>query len=176
LECGEIYLTAKNDPLSAIYHYREYLRHSPTNRQTALVRQRIETAEKAYLSHIPVLRQAARDGPGDLLRTIKSLQDENAKLSQQASTLNIKLRELHAEISEQPKKEVILVDDGPNLPHRDNQQRPRQYSVAKGDTLSSISLKVYGTSGRWREIFEANSDRIRSPSQLKVGLALSIPP
>jgi nucleoid-associated protein YgaU len=51
----------------------------------------------------------------------------------------------------------------------------RHYAVSKGDTLSSISQKVYGTSGRWKDIFTANRQSLPSPSQLTIGQVLDIP-
>ena len=49
------------------------------------------------------------------------------------------------------------------------------YVVKKGDTLSGISLEVYGNAGRWREIFEANRDVIDKPNLIRPGWKLRIP-
>jgi len=49
------------------------------------------------------------------------------------------------------------------------------YVVVNGDTLSGISLKVYGSAQHWKEIFEANRQRMASPDWLQVGMRLSIP-
>ncbi|NQT46865.1 MAG: LysM peptidoglycan-binding domain-containing protein [Candidatus Omnitrophica bacterium] len=51
------------------------------------------------------------------------------------------------------------------------------YVVQKGDTLSEISAKseIYGTSKKWREIFEANRDILKRPEAIRVGQALRIP-
>jgi len=49
------------------------------------------------------------------------------------------------------------------------------YTVQKGDTLGKISMKIYGTSRKWKEIFEANRDRLQNPDRLKVGQVLRIP-
>ena len=49
------------------------------------------------------------------------------------------------------------------------------YTVQKGDTLGGISMKVYGTSKRWKQIFEANQDVLKDPNHLKVGQLLRIP-
>jgi nucleoid-associated protein YgaU len=51
----------------------------------------------------------------------------------------------------------------------------RSYTVKKGDTLSKISQTCYGTSTRWKQIYEANRDRISNINQLKVGTQLVIP-
>ncbi|MEX1025392.1 MAG: LysM peptidoglycan-binding domain-containing protein [Planctomycetota bacterium] len=49
------------------------------------------------------------------------------------------------------------------------------YVVTSGDTLSDISMAVYGTSTRWREIYEANRSRLAGPDWLDVGVRLRIP-
>jgi len=51
------------------------------------------------------------------------------------------------------------------------------YVVKKGETLSQISQKpeVYGTSKRWKEIFEANRDQISNPDKIVPGMKLRVP-
>lgn len=51
----------------------------------------------------------------------------------------------------------------------------RTYVVQRGDTLGVISRKVYGTSARYMEIYEANRDRLSSPNSVTVGQRLIIP-
>ncbi len=48
------------------------------------------------------------------------------------------------------------------------------YTVRPGDNLGGISLKVYGTSQRWREIFDLNRDILPSTATLRVGQHLKI--
>ncbi|HED65809.1 MAG TPA: LysM peptidoglycan-binding domain-containing protein [Planctomycetes bacterium] len=49
------------------------------------------------------------------------------------------------------------------------------YTVVDGDNLSKISQKVYGTQSRWRAIYEANRDTMKSADWLQVGMKLRIP-
>jgi hypothetical protein len=51
------------------------------------------------------------------------------------------------------------------------------YLVQKGDSLWSIAAKpeVYGKASRWRQIFDANRDLLKSPDHLKTGMTLKIP-
>ena len=49
------------------------------------------------------------------------------------------------------------------------------YVVKPGDTLSGIAKAVYGKAGRWREIYEANKDIIKSPNLIRPGWKLRIP-
>lgn len=51
-----------------------------------------------------------------------------------------------------------------------------QYVVKSGDTLASISLAIYGTSKKWKKIYEANRTVISNPDVLSVGDVLRLPP
>ena len=59
--------------------------------------------------------------------------------------------------------------------HEEKKSSYDTYTVQKGDTLGGISMKVYGTSKRWKQIFEANQDVLKDPNRLKVGQVLRIP-
>ena len=87
---------------------------------------------------------------------------------------------------ELPEQPPILVDNAPpSAPAvRQNPQRPgvntpaaggRNYTVQPKDTLSAISRKIYGTPSRWRDIYEANRDRMKHESDLKIGMELRLP-
>jgi nucleoid-associated protein YgaU len=45
--------------------------------------------------------------------------------------------------------------------------------VKRGDTLSGISMRYYGTAAKWRDIGDAN--KIKDPRKLPVGVNLRIP-
>ena len=49
------------------------------------------------------------------------------------------------------------------------------YVVQKGDTLQKISSKMYGTTKRWKKIFEANKNILKDPDKIKEGQKLAIP-
>ena len=51
------------------------------------------------------------------------------------------------------------------------------YAVQKGESLWSIAAKpeIYGKATRWRRIFDANRDQLKSPDQVKPGMTLKIP-
>ncbi|MDR1438108.1 MAG: LysM peptidoglycan-binding domain-containing protein [Puniceicoccales bacterium] len=176
-ECGEIYLNHYNDPISAIYHYRKYLELQPNERESALVRQRIGTAEKAFLSRIPALRHYGGESHGELLHSLKLLQNENLRLRRQIATLKQKCKilstENHINMSSIEEYDDI---DGRNSKKVDVASRFQSfYTVLQGDTLSSISEKIYGNSRHWKEIFDANVNSLPSPARLKIGQQLGIP-
>ncbi len=49
------------------------------------------------------------------------------------------------------------------------------YTIQKGDTLSTISKKVYGKASKWNVILDANKDKISDAGKLKVGMTINIP-
>jgi nucleoid-associated protein YgaU len=50
-----------------------------------------------------------------------------------------------------------------------------RHVVRPGDSLTAISVRYYGTSRRWEDIFEANRDILSDPNLLQVGQRLRIP-
>jgi LysM repeat protein len=51
--------------------------------------------------------------------------------------------------------------------------KTRIYVMKKGDTLSKVSIKYYGTASKWRKLADAN--KIKNPNRIKVGYRLKIP-
>jgi LysM repeat protein len=49
------------------------------------------------------------------------------------------------------------------------------YKVQKDDTLQKISEKIFGTTKKWKKIFEANEDTLKSPDKIRLGQELKIP-
>lgn len=50
-----------------------------------------------------------------------------------------------------------------------------RHVVAKGDTLSNLAQKYYGSRAKWREILAANRDLLSGPNDLKIGMELKVP-
>lgn len=55
------------------------------------------------------------------------------------------------------------------------EEKQRIYIVEKGDTLQEISNKMYGTTKKWKKIYEANKSVLKSPDMIKPGQKLVIP-
>ena len=53
---------------------------------------------------------------------------------------------------------------------------PSTYVVQKGDTLEKIAKKLYGDPNQWRQIYNANKDKLASPNRIYSGQKLVIPP
>lgn len=64
----------------------------------------------------------------------------------------------------------------PSVASRENRSSVTNvHLVSPGETLESIARRYYGSSQRWRDIFNANRDALRSEDEIRVGMALIIP-
>ena len=52
---------------------------------------------------------------------------------------------------------------------------PRKHLVRPGDTLSKLAQQYYNNRAKWRDIFAANRNVMKSESDMKVGTELKIP-
>ena len=52
---------------------------------------------------------------------------------------------------------------------------PCEYTVKTGDNLWRISLRHYGSGAKWKQILEANKDKIKKADFLEPGTVLTIP-
>lgn len=66
----------------------------------------------------------------------------------------------------QPEEPVVIAPVEPE---------PTVYVVVKGDCLWTISQKFYGTGAKWGNIYNANTDIIKNPSLIYIGMKLVIP-
>jgi nucleoid-associated protein YgaU len=51
----------------------------------------------------------------------------------------------------------------------------RSYTVVAGDSLSKIAKREYGDAQKWKQIYEANRDKINDPDLIYPGQVLNIP-
>ncbi|MSU25004.1 MAG: LysM peptidoglycan-binding domain-containing protein [Opitutus sp.] len=65
---------------------------------------------------------------------------------------------------------VVAAPSAPPAP-----AQPRAHVVAEGDSLTRISMRYYGTSSRWQEIYDANRDILKGENTLRPGQRLKIP-
>jgi len=145
-----------NDPLHALHHFKRYLVLNPEGTHAAEVKDfmhRDEVALGTSLSGDTVVprAEAAR------------LRNENLNL----------LRQINAG----PAKPRPTAEKSPS--HHSDKGKSKgdtqTYKVQEGDTLASISRRFYRTSKRWREIRDANEDKVDDPNNLKEGTTLKIP-
>jgi len=72
--------------------------------------------------------------------------------------------------------EIDLGEEAP-MPEEGFPQTYDTYVVKKGETLWSIAAdpQVFGDATKWRRLYEANRDVLKSPDRIRPGMALRIP-
>jgi len=176
LEAGILYQQHIGDPVTAIYHYRRFIELRPETEEAARVEGLIASAQKDFarnLSGQPFRNDIDRL---DLLEIVETARQENTDLRRKISQLEARLAQYEStRISAPPS----TANGAPSSP-RPSRSPPastseERYAVVEGDTLSRISIKVYGTPGRWMEIYDANRDILPNPNALRIGQQLNIP-
>ena len=188
LEVGLLYLNHIKDPIAAIYHFRNYLALNPDGDHAEFVRDLIMTAQKDFAQTLPGEPFGDAVERVNLMEMVKGLQQENTilketilQLQREATTRESELLRYSNALATARSQPATAGEVAPIIIQTPTRQEAAQtagqqsYTVQAGDTLSRISSKVYGESGRWTEIFEANRDLLPSPNALKPGQVLRIP-
>lgn len=78
---------------------------------------------------------------------------------------------------QKPRPDFSDVQSGGSSTARPAPEAPgiRSYTVVKGDSLSKIAKRLYGDANRWKEIYEANKDKIKDPDLIYPGQVLKVP-
>lgn len=187
LEAGYIFLREMKDPVRANYHFSRYLELKPQSDRAPQVRQLIETAQKEFARQLPAQPYEGELDRMDLMELMKNMRMENESLKRDLMAAQKRVEQLEGMLSDarrvpQPtvnntatQQPVVTQPNQPSASATEPQSVPRTYTVQSGDSLSGISRKVYGTSSRWIDIYQANRDRLSSENALKVGQELRIP-
>ncbi|MFH1678329.1 MAG: LysM peptidoglycan-binding domain-containing protein [Candidatus Omnitrophota bacterium] len=73
-------------------------------------------------------------------------------------------------LSDSPVIKSVIIE-----PVNSNAMVTKKYTIKKGDTLQIISMKFYGTTKRWNEIYQANRALLKSPDSVYPGQVIEIP-
>jgi LysM repeat protein len=154
-----LYDDKMHDPLNALHHFKRYLTLAPSGSHAAEVKNFMKKDELELgttLSGDAVVSRAEA----------ARLKNENLALHKQ-----IEDQRTHFQTTEKaPDKTKAAGAD-----KKKSSRAPRTYVVRDGDTLASISRKFYKSSGRWKQIRDANKDVASDPGKLKAGQTLTIP-
>lgn len=78
-----------------------------------------------------------------------------------------------------PKADFSNVQSGSSStapePRGSFEREVRSYTVVAGDSLSKIAKREYGDAQKWKQIYEANRDKIKDPDLIYPGQVLNIP-
>jgi nucleoid-associated protein YgaU len=154
---GLLYDDKLNDPLNALHHFKRYVSLAPDGPHTKDVRDFIKRDETTLLTGL--------SGDSLISRTEAArLRNENFNLRKQ-----LEERSTKGKTTDEVKSSPAAADK------KSQRHQKHTYVVSKGDTLFSISRKFYKSSSHWKQILEANRDRVESPGKLSPGTTLTIP-
>jgi LysM repeat protein len=153
-----LYDDKMHDPLNALHHFKRYLTLAPSGPRAGEV--------KNFMKKDELELGTSLSGDSVVSRA------EAARLRNENLTLRKELEELRAGIhaSQKPPAETK-----PTSTSKKTSRTPRTYVVREGDTLASISRRFYKSSGRWKQIRDANKGVVDDPGKLKPGTILNIP-
>ena len=159
-------LSVKSDPIGAIYHFQRYLSQTTDGARSKIAMQLIETAKKEFARTLPLGNRTAETPEYiRLTEVLKQMREENARLKAQLAQTRLS----HAPAKEAIKNTIVSATTPSEA------SRERTYVVQYDDSLSKISLKMYGSAVKWKLIYEANRDILPSANSLKIGMKLRIP-
>ncbi|MDD4955966.1 MAG: LysM peptidoglycan-binding domain-containing protein [Candidatus Omnitrophica bacterium] len=72
---------------------------------------------------------------------------------------------------EQITEEETMIEEAPEI----SEKNYEMYTVQKNDTLQKISQKFYGTTKKWKMIYDENRDVLKSPDRVYPGKTIKIP-
>lgn len=168
LEIGLLYLHHAQDPIEAIHYFRRFLEQAPAKApQRQLVKELILKSQKECLRQLSLSTQEDPLSRNEFWNQLQQARKDNLQL--QATILQLKER---MEASHTLNTAGLRT---PGIkPHKPKQLLVRTHIVKEGETLSSISKEVYGTTQRWEDILRANPS-LRSPQDLRVGQQIELP-
>ncbi|MGC6455527.1 MAG: LysM peptidoglycan-binding domain-containing protein [Coraliomargaritaceae bacterium] len=177
-EAGYIFLREMRDPVRAYYHFSRYLELFPQSDRAREVSQLMETAQKEFARQLPAQPFEGQLDRVDLMELIKNLREENDSLKQDLMAAESRVQQFEGMMGQArrvPPAEISSTIAPLPEASTSGTSTPQTYTVQSGDTLNGISRKVYGTTSRWVDIFQANRDRMSSENALRVGQELRIP-
>ncbi|MDR1498490.1 MAG: LysM peptidoglycan-binding domain-containing protein [Puniceicoccales bacterium] len=186
LEAGMIYLRDKKAPVEAIYHLKQFLRLRPNSSRTARIEEWIAAANALYARKTPSAADPASQrflNESNLFESNRQLRQQNTHLKTENAALQKRVAELERTVRRispvTPPATARLSPVKRKTPSppltASYRSLPSSYTVVKGDTLSRISSKIYGSSSRWLDIYNANRDKLPSENNLRPGMTLKIP-
>jgi hypothetical protein len=204
VEAGLLYEEHVKDPVSAIYHFKKYLELCPNSPKADLVRGHIAACMRDFARTLPGQPLGSDAMQPDLSDVVDRLQKENDALKSQLAALRANrpapadepaetspppARPVPDPVADEPRPVITRAPMATERPAAAPVHAPaahlvvnaapgatgHAHTVEKGDTLMSISQRYYGTRSKWRDIYAANHDVMKSENDLKIGMQLKIP-
>lgn len=185
LELALIYHQQKKNYIRAVYHYESYLEKRPNSQKRPLI---IDWIRQAKISLAAEIGQSSGNISEEIIRLTREnnlLRKHLANTAVAAPTVtNVRtvLNDPPPKQEPEPAPELPVVIPQPTPVSKTPIARtqtpapsPETYKVLPGDTLSRIARTVYGDSGKWKDIYGANLDKMENENDLKAGQIITIP-
>jgi nucleoid-associated protein YgaU len=169
LDLATIYHQYKPDYISSIFYYKRYQELRPDSEKTEFINEQIQKVQMALANAI-----LTQSGAVKAIQELKQLQQENVALKQQVRNL-AKREPAKTSIVTQVVPQKSVTQTIPKSTKSAPKSAHQIYHVVSGDTLTKISSKFYGDSGKWDAIYQANKDRMKNAGDLRVGQTIVIP-
>jgi nucleoid-associated protein YgaU len=205
LQLGMLYADRFDDPLSALYHYRLYLRDAPGSKNAATVRRwkrRVEEKLRQQLeaSRTPAAAAPRPAGKKSVRRGASGVTDRERGLAKHIKELHTRVLFLEQQLEQcrrqtraakptgQKTQPAPTGGNAGNAPAATagnataTQTTPaadtggQQHVVRRGETLSSLARKYYGSGKYWPALRNANQNILKGSEILHPGMVLRIPP
>jgi tetratricopeptide (TPR) repeat protein len=170
-ELGLMLDNFRQDYVPALYHYQRYLQLRPDAKDREGVEELIQHCRFSFAAQLA-------EAPEELKKDLQARDARIRKLEMELVGLREKVAGLGlgaapgSPVKSAAKENVRQAGASvasAGLP-------PGQVHVVQaGENLATISTRYYGTPARWKNIFNANQDRLTDANNLRVGTQLTIP-
>ena len=151
----------------AIFHFKQFLELQPNSPDKEIIKKWIQASQESLYKELEKEYSDTETIP-------QPNYTKNVKLKKEIDKLKKKNEKMRDFIIKHNK--TITVDKNGKTEKANNFNSTRNYEVQQGDSLYKISKKVYNSSKYHDLIWEANKDKLKSPSSLRPGDILTIPP
>jgi nucleoid-associated protein YgaU len=160
-ELGLMLDNYRQDYVSALYHYQRYLQLRPDSPNRADVEALIQRARLSFAAQIA-------ESPAEVKRDLQARDERIQKLEMEAAALREKSG---VPAAPEAAAKSTLPPPAAAAPAASLQV----HVVQAGENLGAISSRYYGTPAKWKNIFNANRDKVPDANNLRVGTRLDIP-
>lgn len=138
------------------------------------VDQELSGGNQGYLAGAPQESQSMA-APRKLTRKTYVAEVELGSYKREKKAAASTSKNMTVETVQEPVSEPIPASTPQEVSQEAQPEKMTSYTVQPNDSLGKISQKVYGSAKKWKKIFEANSDTLKSPDKIYAGQVLKIP-
>ena len=160
----------RGDFVKAIYYYEKYLELDPNSSDREIIEKWIIASKKSLVKEI-----TKQDPIIENVNTSDSIINPNTEILQLKEKNEELVRQLRTLQAEQKNISDTLKQQNAPLLLETQRQNSKVYVVEEGDNLYKISKKFYGSNKYYKQILEANKDKLKGSSSIKLGDKLIIP-